>query len=92
MNARLCTDSAIHLRIVPEGQGVRFAKLAEVGRLSPTRCGVSLHERFRLVDLLPTYFHLAAESLPLLALARPSHTTATATTLLKIGLLGGGGG
>ena len=81
-HARRLADSAIHLRVALEGQGVRFAKLAQVARLSLTRVW---RVRFRLVDLLPTYFHLATESLPLLALDRPSYTT-TASTLLKIGL------
>ena len=43
---------------------------------------VILDGRFRLVDFLPTYFHLATKSLPLLALVRPSYTT-TASTLLE---------
>ena len=81
-HARRLADSAIHLRVALEGQGVRFAKLAQVARLSLTRVW---RVRFRLVDLLPTYFHLATECLPLLSLARPSYTT-TASTLLKIGL------
>ena len=88
-HARRLADSAIHLRVALEGQGVRFAKLAQVARLSLTRVW---RVRFRLVDLLPTYFHLATESLPLLALSPPSYTLQLRRLFLKLGCKGGGGG
>ena len=54
MHACRLADSAIHLRVALEGQGVRLAKLAQVGRLSPTRVWrlgeaewTALDERFR---------------------------------------------
>ena len=88
-HARRLADSAIHLRVALEGQGVRFAKLAQVARLSLTRVW---RVRFRLVDLLPTYFHLATakacHSSPL-----PARLTLQLRRLfLKLGCKGGGGG
>ena len=52
---------------------------------------VILDGRFRLVDFLPTYFHLATKSLPLLALVRPSLHYNCVDSSRKLGRKGGAG-